>query len=71
MGYAPAELQAGVWYRDGKIVSRDRSRAYFWLDKAASQGRTRASEYRDALARRMTSNELAEAKQFLGTAEGI
>ena len=64
-GFAPAEFQAGIWYRDGKNGSQDRARAYFWLDWAASQGFTRAGKDRKVLARRMTPRELTEAKRLL------
>ena len=64
MGYAPSQHLAGRWYLDEGKGLRDRARAYFWLDKAASQGITQARISRDVLVRQMTPKELAESSRW-------
>ena len=62
-GHAGAQYNLGVLYQDGRGVERDDVRAYVWLDLAASGGAAFAAASRDALARSMSADEIAEAER--------
>ena len=69
-GDAKAQFALGLMYRNGESVSQDYVRAHMWLNLAASSlaidtdMRERAREYRDAIARRFSPEELARAQRM-------
>jgi len=50
-------------YEEGKGVGHDDIAAYQWYDIAAARGDAHAAELRDALAQKMTADQINEAKQ--------
>lgn len=60
-GYAKAQNNLGYMYDLGEAVAQDDIRAYMWKYLAALQGELDAAENRDALASRMTKQQLTEA----------
>ncbi len=65
LGAAIAQLNLGEMYMQGLGVPRDAARAHMWLTLAARQGRDWARARLDALARRMTADELDRARGLL------
>ena len=65
LGAAIAQLNLGEMYMLGRGVRRDLARAHMWLTLAARQGRAWARDRRDALARRMTDDQLDRARGLL------
>jgi peptidoglycan hydrolase-like protein with peptidoglycan-binding domain len=51
-------------YAQGKGVLQDYSQAHAWFNLAASQGHEKAAIYRDEIAEKMTSNQVARAQQL-------
>ena len=59
----------GAIYKEGRGVQQDNLKAYMWFDLAVAQfdykpGRHYAKQDRDAVAKNMTGDQLAEAKQM-------
>ncbi|MGH2447696.1 MAG: tetratricopeptide repeat protein [Chloroflexota bacterium] len=52
----------GSLYEEGEGVEQDDIKAYQWYDIAAVNGDSHAAELRDALAQKMTAEQIAEAK---------
>lgn len=65
LGEPIAQLNLGEMYMLGLGVPRDAARAHMWLTLAARQGRDWARVRRDALARRMTGDQLDRAAKLL------
>ncbi len=63
-GYAAAQYNLGVMYFMGIGVPRDYAQAHLWANLAAAQGHEAARKYRDRLATRMTTAQLAEAQRL-------
>jgi hypothetical protein len=63
-GDANAQYNLGVFYDNGLGVPQDKVRAYMWFNLSAAQGREGAAAFRDLIARRMTSAQIAEAQKF-------
>ncbi len=63
-GDADAQFNLGVMYRIGHGVPEDFVRAHLWANLAAAQGDEPARKYRDRLATRMTTAQLAEAQRL-------
>jgi TPR repeat protein len=63
-GYAWAQNNLGVMYKNGNGVPQDDVLAYMWLNLAVAQGNDDAKNNRDALAKRMTSEQIAEAQRL-------
>ena len=65
-GQASAQFNLGVMYNSGDGVPQDDVSAHMWFNLAASRSsgedRERSVEARDAVAERMTSEQLAEAQ---------
>lgn len=61
-GLACAKL--GWMYAEGQGVLQDSVQAHMWYSFAAAQGDQRAAEARDALAKQMTSAQIAEAQKL-------
>lgn len=62
-GIAEAQAALGAMYADGEGVEQDYVQAYKWLSLSAAQGVVQGKEYRDSLAREMSSSQIAEARQ--------
>ena len=63
-GDANAQYNLGVFYDNGLGVPQDKVRAYMWFNLSAAQGRDGAAAFRDLIARRMTSAQIAEAQKL-------
>lgn len=61
-GNAPAQNGLGVMYTHGFGVAKDDVTACFWFSLAAAQGDEAASSNREALAKQMTTTQIAEAQ---------
>ena len=53
----------GSLYETGQGVEQDTIKAYQWYDIAAARGDSHAADLRDALAQKMTAEQIAEAKK--------
>lgn len=62
-GDAYAQYMLGRLYEAGNGTTQDFVQAHKWYNLAASRGHRHAAEARDALAERMTSNQVARAQQ--------
>jgi len=63
-GNADAEYQLGTCYRLAKGVKPDLIKAYQWFNLAATSGNESAAESRDAVAHRMTADEIQRAQRM-------
>ena len=63
-GDANAQYNLGVFYDNGLGVPQDKVRAYMWFNLSAAQGRDGAAAFRDLIAWRMTSAQIAEAQKL-------
>lgn len=63
-GNPEAQYVLGSMYAQGKGVLQDYAQAHAWFNIAASQGHEKAALYRDEIAERMTSNQVAKAQQL-------
>ena len=63
-GNSLAQYDLGLSYFPGKGVLQDFVFAHKWLNLAAAQGVKEAINFRDSLARKMTSSQLAEAQKL-------
>ena len=54
----------GWTYAEGRGVRQDFIQAHMWYNLSAAQGEERAAEARDALAKRMTPAQIAEAQRL-------
>ena len=64
-GHAPAQLQLGRCYLEGKGGPLDLSRAYRWFALAANTGSKEAAIERDKITGALTGEQMAEAKQHI------
>jgi hypothetical protein len=62
-GNASAQYELGDCYRLAKGVGTDLPKAYFWCNLAAASGNDDARDARDALARRLTKEEICQAQR--------
>jgi uncharacterized protein len=58
------DAQLGLLYAKGQGVPRDDVQAYMWFELAAAQGDQSAANNREAAARRMTPDQIAEAQRL-------
>ena len=58
-----AQANLGVMYSNGQGVSQDLVKAYMWYEVAATSGFKEADANKSALAARMTSAQIAQARQ--------
>lgn len=58
--------QLGSLYETGQGVGQDNVAAYQWYDIAATRGDTHAADLRDALAQKMSADQIAAAKKASG-----
>ena len=63
-GFPYAQNNLGVMYANGQGVPKNFIQAYAWFDLAASQGDDGGAENRDMVAKQMTPNEIADAKEL-------
>jgi TPR repeat protein len=70
-GYSKGQVELGVMYMLGQGVTQDNVRAYMWVSLAIANdsaiqnnfSEIRVTYLRDAIANRMTSDQIAEAKE--------
>src|ERR1019366_6556086 len=62
-GFAAAQRELGIAYSRGDGVPQSYSEAYKWFNLASAQGYEAAKHDRDLLARRMTADQIAEARR--------
>ncbi len=63
-GDAIAQYNLGLMYANGRGVPEDYVQAHLWANLAAAQGHEPARKYRDRLATRMTTAQLAAAQRL-------
>jgi len=63
-GYADAQLNLGLLYTRGKGATHDIVQAHMWYTLAAASGDRSAGALRDALAKKMTPAQIAEAQKL-------
>ena len=63
-GNPEAQYILGSMYAQGKGVLQDYVQAHAWFNIAASQGHEKAALYRDEIAQKMTSSQVAKAQQL-------
>jgi TPR repeat protein len=63
-GYDRGQFSLGVMYNEGKGVPQDCIRAHMWFNLAAAQGGGLARQWRDALAKKMSGAQIAEAQKL-------
>jgi hypothetical protein len=63
-GSAMAQNNLGVMYRDGLAVAKDDVRAHMWFNLSAAKGNQGAAKSRDAVASRLTPEQLAQAQEL-------
>ena len=61
-GYASAQFNLGNMYNNGKGVTQDYIRAHMWFNLSAASGDADAVKNRDIVARKMTSQQMAQAQ---------
>lgn len=64
-GLVPAQHTLGLLYANGDGVRQDFVRAYLWFSVSAKRGNQVAAKDRDAIAKRMTADQLREAKALV------
>ena len=62
LGHADAQLYLGHMYAEGLSVMRDPIEAYKWYELAAWQRNSLATSARDRLSRKLSSDQLDQAK---------
>ena len=69
--YAPAQLALGVCYANGAGTPQDYATAYMWISLAVARfpdveaaNREAATQSRDAIAAKMTAEQLAEGRRL-------
>ena len=61
-----AQRQLGLMFERGDGVPQDYVQAYMWYSLGAANGAKRGTALRDALAKRMTPDQITEAQQLAG-----
>lgn len=66
-GYVPAQVTLGSIYAEGVwgVIEKDNSRALMWFIFASAQGDIQASEFKNNLAGKMTTTEIAQAQSLV------
>jgi len=64
-GFANAQYSLGAAYAAGRGVPQDDVEAYMWLSLAAARFEPRADADRDALAARMTPDQVSTGQEFV------
>jgi TPR repeat protein len=63
-GMATAQYRLGNIYKRGDGVAIDSVRAHMWFDLSAAQGERFSVIERDSIAKRLTSQQMAEAQKL-------
>jgi TPR repeat protein len=63
-GYADEQFALGLMYDLGQGVAQNYVRAYTWWNIIAATGYAREVEHRDIVAKKMTSQQIAEAQKL-------
>ncbi|HJM83349.1 MAG TPA: sel1 repeat family protein [Nitrospinota bacterium] len=63
-GHADAQYKLGLMYHFGRGVLKDNVYAHMWFSIAVPSGNKDAYEFRDIVAKRMTSAEISTAKEL-------
>jgi len=63
-GESAAQTKLGLLYEQGRGVLQDYVQAHMWVNLAAAQNQEDATKYRNALAKKMTSEQIAEAQRL-------
>ena len=63
-GNADAQSNLGVMYYHGNGVPEDNVRAHMWFNLSASTGQENAIKNRDIVAKKMSSEQIAEAQKL-------
>jgi uncharacterized protein len=61
--YPKAQFKLGMIYANGQGIQADLMRAYMWLSFGAAAGDAEAIKNRDAIAKQMTPQQIAEAQK--------
>ena len=69
-GLAVAQYNLGYMYATGQGVSMDYVRAHMWFNLAAMKGDADAVKNRENAARKMTSQQMAEAQKLARECQG-
>ena len=63
-GHASAQSNLGTMYGEGQGVVQDYTRAHMWFNLAAVKGNSNAVQNRDIVAKKMTTQQIAEAQKM-------
>jgi TPR repeat protein len=63
-GRADTQSNLGLMYANGQGVPQDYVLAHMWFNLAAAQGNEDGKKNRDIVAKRMTSEQIAEAQRM-------
>jgi TPR repeat protein len=63
-GDVRAQFNLGFMYRKGQGVAQDYAQAHMWYNLAAAQGDEDAAKWRDKVAEKMTSGQVATAQRL-------
>jgi TPR repeat protein len=63
-GHAIAQSNLGGMYGNGQGVLQDYVKAHMWMNLAAAKGHANGARNRDIVAKRMTSQQIAEAQKM-------
>jgi len=63
-GIANAQINLCFMYEKGQGVTQDYVQAHMWYNLAAERGLKLGKEYRDRLAKKMTPEQIAEARRL-------
>jgi uncharacterized protein len=61
---ANGQVSLGEMYRDGRGVPQDYVQAYMWFNLGVAKGAMRGAVLRDAIAKQMTPEQIAEAQHL-------
>ncbi|MFZ3183697.1 MAG: hypothetical protein WA173_06105 [Pseudomonas sp.] len=61
-GYAKAQFNLGLMYRNGQGVPQDHKEAYAWFAVAAANGHAQAGLDRDMAAKKLTPSQLEQGQ---------
>ena len=63
-GESLAQGKLGIMYKYGRGVTQDYVQAHMWYNLSAAQGQKDAGKYRDLLAEKMNTAQIAEAQRL-------
>jgi hypothetical protein len=63
-GLADAQFRLGAMYANGQGTKQDFMKTHMWFNLAAAKGDKDAQEFRDRLAKSMTSQQIAQAQNL-------